>query len=191
MKGNIIEHLNYNIYGYYTHEKNNYDNNNKLILSISIDQNEKTEFKKSYKYDRLGNLNEEITTYVNYEDRNYNNKKVFQYSNKGKITSEVRYNSDGVEYDRRTNDYDSKGRLTFKETPHGKHTYNFDLLGNLLEEIDYYYDYDGNKNLKSKSIQKYKYDSRGNWIKKIESYIKSPKIIPDEYTITERIINYR
>ena len=60
--------------------------------------------------------------------------------------------------------------MTEEQGRHFKNIYEYDNQEYIIEEAYYYYS--DNKEIKSKRITKYQYDSKGNWIKKTEYSIK-------------------
>ncbi len=188
IKGNKIEELHFTANDYYNHEKFNYNPANQLIESFSLDKNDNTKSKTIYKYDKMGNVSEEIVNYITLEDSKFNSKKVYQYNNKNKIIAEIFFNSKGKEEKRNSFKYDLKGRLIEEKTWRTCY-YNYDSLGNLVEEVQIVFN--KNQNIIYKYLTKYEFDSYGNWIKKINSDTKASDIIPENYTITERLITYK
>jgi hypothetical protein len=125
--------------------------------------------RKTYKYDAYNRLLEilEFYTYLQEQPR-YESKESYSYNSNGKIVEkqEIRYDNNNEDW---------------------KKIEKFDSNGNLIEEVSI----SNWSNKHHRSVDKFEYDSYGNWIKKIKYYTESPKTIPEYYHITERKIEYR
>jgi hypothetical protein len=176
MKGNIAEKLSTsykNSKSYTTRTIYQYNNYGKIIMLDEKSKRHKPEdssVKEIFKYDSYNRLVE-----------------VFKYS---------QFQNEEIKFiSRKLNNYNSTGKLIEKiEIRYGdynkedwKDIEKFDSNGNLIEETHI----NNGSDEPYRSVTKFEYDVKGNWIKKIYYSIDLPKTLPDNYHITERIITYR
>jgi len=136
--------------------------------------------RKTYKYDDNGNQIE--YNYTSFLDSSFNKREVTKYDEKGNIIENITYNRDGNLVSTSVFIYNNKGNLieTKLYSSNGgldqRKTYHYDKVGNLVSWISF----DGFDKRKCE----YKFDKKGNWIKKIE--FENGKLL----SITEREIEY-
>jgi hypothetical protein len=162
--GNEIEYI-YNSNKSYIKKNNIYNSNNQLIEKNEFNKNNEIDNNYTYRYDTSGRLIEENCLF----NGKTINKKIISYNPKGeKIES--------TEYDRESN-------VLCKES------FAYNKEGALIEHLATWNKYYDAKPLKL--IEYYEYDSRGNWIKKIVTTVRSTTALPSEYSIIERKITYK
>ena len=113
-------------------------------------------YKYTYKYNLRGN---QIKKNLHASDGSLSSKTTYKYDSKGNKIEENLYESDG--------------------SLHSKYNWKYDDRDNEIEEV-----YIGSKNIETITTNKYTYDSKDNWIKKIEYNNSFPK------ELTERTIEY-
>ncbi|MFJ1328804.1 hypothetical protein [Capnocytophaga canimorsus] len=185
-KGNIVEET------YYSNYKSifKYDNKGNITEQHLYTGEGSYEGKYIYKYDEKGNITEE---HEYKKEGNYGGKTIFKCDEKGNIIEEHEYKKEG-NYERKfIFKYDEKGNRIEKHEYYsgyaGKTIYKYDEQQNIISEIDY----DSKGALLRKKIHIYqKYDSHGNWTKKVfyKDVMYSNAIDSDEITIFEREITY-
>ena len=173
---------------------NKYDSFGKLIESTTLNQdslpngkliykrNEKGRLIETEMYDEANNLVSKSVIKADFKD-NITEEKVFdernqlvriwqtKYDKKSNIISSIEFGPDGKITAKNTHSYIyysnggiridvyyEKGIINTKQT--------FDKYGNIVESI--MYGEKGGKDILSKEINKYKIDSKGNWIQKID-----------------------
>lgn len=120
---------------------------------------------REYLYDSAGNMIEEREYY---KDSSLQTKLVHTYDNSGNRTSTTKYDSDGNLYGKWESHYNPQQWLTEEIAYNSdgsllsKTRYRYDDAGNVIEEAHY----NEGDTLSSKTIYSYKYDSKGNWIKR-------------------------
>lgn len=177
-----------------------YDSKGYRIEWYKYKSNDHLDCKGTYKYDSKGNMIEK--THCD-DDGSLINKETYINDSKGNIIEMNTYYASGGT-GKTTYQYDSKGNLieeVFHSGLKGKITYKYDSKGNMIEEnisddMKIVFSYDSNGNMIIKQIvyglgagtyykYEYEYDSKDNWIKKIEKNKKGEAI-----RIIERKIVY-
>ncbi|MDY0144052.1 MAG: hypothetical protein RBR97_19395 [Bacteroidales bacterium] len=208
--GNIIQWYSYNSRGYlenkYIYE---YDEKGNYIERNSYISNGRLDSKKIYKYNDKGKI-EECNNYnyngvLDYSEKyKYdNNDKIIEenwytsdgklgykisytYNDNGKKIKTIIYDSNGIIQTSQTNDYNKKGDLIVHNIYNSEgsikteNKYNYNDKGDIVEE----YTFDYIEGTEQKLINKYEYDSKGNWVSCIIYINNEPKYI------IQRIIGY-
>lgn len=174
--------------------KNIYNQNKQLIEQQDYDESSNTIYSYTFRYDPSGNMIEtKYSKMGNLIRKNllfYNSKGVStgykSYDNNGRIFSidTILFHSNGKISEEFLTDYDY---FSNKEDKIKIKRYNSD--GNLIEFTTTWSKYDDGK--PRKIVQSFEYDNNGNWIKSIQYSLGPPSVLPTEYYITERKINYR
>ncbi|MDD4739671.1 MAG: hypothetical protein PHG98_06945 [Bacteroidales bacterium] len=190
-RGNCVELIGYQYKKGKKDEKCDHQNNYEYIYNEKGNITEmKTYFYNKllytsyYKYDEKGNCIEELNKKP--EDSTFT-KYIFTLNSNGNMILFESYNSLGIYGSKIIYTLDDKGNTIKSEwflkdniKPH-ETLYIYNIKGNVIMEISY----NNFKNYYYANIFKYKYDSRGNWIKKTE-YNEEGKIVK----ITKRKIEY-
>ena len=216
-QGNIIVEKFITGFNYFEHKKYVYEKNRFKIEEIWLDENDNITFKIESKFDLQG---KNIESNVHSSNNEFEIKKfIYTYNSNGKLESEYRKYPSGEKklvktysyfqngnireekYSNAHKIYDTNRRLIEDSNEFFKHTYKYNNSGSLIESEEISYDKIKDGNAISKKIissirkTKYEFDVKGNWIKKIESRTFSETgknvLVPDTYSITERIIKYK
>ena len=163
-KSNLVETTNYFGASVTQKELTQYDVKGKKISYVVYDAGNKVTKKSTFKYDLNGTLIEQKD--LNYSENKLTGQQVIKYHSNAKIAeSQTKsYNEQNIE----------KSSFTYKN----------DVNGNLTEEININV---SDPNNPIKRIEKYEFDQKGNWIKKIETMTD----YNNKFIVTERKINYR
>lgn len=191
--GKLTEEKFSNKYGYFNHETYEYRATNKKSAALFNAKGENTS-NKEFVYDQSNRLQSEITIPLTSLTSFY--KTTYTYNSKGDILASIKYAGESraslKEIRRKTYKYDSENRLILYQLKYDgrlqtKNIYKFDVAGNLILEETYYYSNDDY----SHYVKSYKYDSTGNWTKKVNTYKFTGKTMEEELGVTERIFTYR
>ena len=216
-QGNIIVEKLITGFNYFEHKKYVYEKNRFKIEEIWLDENDNITFKSESKYNLQGKeIERNVHSFYNeFETSKY----IYMYNSNGKLESRYRkypsgekkiiatylyYQNGNIREEKYLNGhkiYDINTRLIEDSNESFKHTFKYNNSGSLIESEEISYDkinY-GNaiskKNIRSIRKTKYEFDAKGNWIRKIESWTSSETsknvLVPDKYSIRERIIKYK
>lgn len=157
--GNLSKKNRYNfdgsLYEKHTYE---YDDKGNLVIDNSYWSDGSLKIKLTYKYDNIGNV---IKEQKYRSDGTLLKKYRYQYDNKGNLVKKNRHESDGIIIIRPS------------QTTIWMWTYKYDDKGNIIEVKEY----DSVGNLDNVKNFKYEYDSKGNWVKRIDFINEKPKYI--------------
>ena len=187
---NIIEKSSYDTIGNLLNNSTyiyNVDNNlvvcnngNELIIYKYDDNGNKTEesgshsyghwWKFSYKYDQAGNLIEQIETSTFKPVTK--GKWIYKYDGNDHPTKRTIYSTDGELSNIEIYEYNAEGQLTerrdefsrYGANTRTKHIYKYDEIGNEIENFRYSL----KGEIQYKNAYRYEYDSKNNWIKRVE-----------------------
>jgi hypothetical protein len=180
-KGNFGKRFNYKYdsYGNKIEEKFSNLHDNKSITTFQY--NSKGKKISSTKYDYDGELSKKL---------------IYKYDNYNRLI-EVISENDSLSKEKEQYNYDKSGNLIEKyqyDFLSREFTEKFDIKGNLVEKISVkkvYSPEDNDYTKSEKTVHKYEYDSKGNWIKRIIYHVEASKTFPEKYRVTERIITYK
>lgn len=171
-KGNEVERISFNSDGSLKEKRvYKYDNNDNWTELLIYDQdgNLEREATKIYNYDQFGNLIQELalsakdsfdvkyTIYKYDEKQNLIEKDEYRQDSSIHGNYFYKYNQSGTLIEEYENYYYSNGKLQ------EKHSYTYDLKGNIIEWKWHYSSTDYGKN-----VYKFKFDKQGNWVEEIE-----------------------